>query len=125
QWAEMKARVCSSAWARLVVEALTASTSPESLWCFLFQSSMASRTESGWWTARAGPWAMRFRSLSVTRVAISRTTQVLGSRPDISMSIHTRLFCDGSGIGIPQVGDRLLEIIGPGGQKNSPLLRVG
>ena len=65
-----------------------------------------SSTSGGWWTVRLGPMATSLRSSSVSKVAISTITSVVGSSPVISRSSHAstpwilRAERDGPGVGL-------------------------
>src|SRR5712691_6094584 len=83
---------CSSAAASVSTEAFTLSISPERECVLLFQSSMASRTASGWRTTRTGASESVFSCESVTTIAISMMRSLSGSSPVISISNQTRLF---------------------------------
>src|SRR5260221_12849191 len=71
---------------------LTLSISPVRAWVLLFQSSMASRTASGWRTTKTGASETVFNRESVTTIAISMMRSLSGSSPVISMSNQRRLF---------------------------------
>src|SRR5260221_528014 len=70
-------------------EARTFSTSPDLPWVALFHESIPSSTSSDWWITYTGASAIVLRSASVTTIATSRMRSRSGTRPDISMSIHT------------------------------------